>query len=255
MTTPSELELLMERSKANGAEDAAFFRALLDATVYVHVPKDKRQFPWRFMQFQRSDEPGMLIPFFTNRARAEKSTQRVARVIAMEGRAFLEASRGSTLILNPEETPCCVLYPEEVASLLDESYMARIDPLSVDEEGPFACAIDSIPEGLVEILIPVLRDLPFVEVAYVAGRSAKETHGPAATLIVLGGDSKLAERAARALATVLQRQAHRFGAAVDIVHFDTRKPPPKWLTDLGLQPVFRRSTSAGDGAAGNGARN
>lgn len=64
MTTSSELELLMERSKANGAEDAAFFKALLDATIYVHVPKDKHKFPWRFMQFQRSDEPGMLIPFF-----------------------------------------------------------------------------------------------------------------------------------------------------------------------------------------------
>lgn len=81
----------------------------------------------------------MLTPFFPDRSRAEKSTQRVARVIAIKGRAFLEGSRGSTLILNPEEPPCCILYPEEVVLLLDESHMARVDPLSVDEEVPFAC--------------------------------------------------------------------------------------------------------------------
>ena len=255
MTTSSELELLMKRSKANGAEDATFFKALLDATIYVHVPKDKRQFPSRFMQFRRSDEPGMLIPFFIDRTHAERSTQRVARVVAMKGRAFLEASRGSTLILNPEETPCCILYPEEVASLLDESYMARVEALSIDEEGALACAPDSIPEGLVEILILVLRDLPFVEVAYVARRASDKAQDPGATLIVLGGDPKLAERAARAVATVLQRQAPRFETGVDMVHFDTSKPPPEWLTDLGLQPVFRRATSAGGDAAGNAPRN
>lgn len=99
----------------------------------------------------------MLTPFFPDRSRAEKSTQGVAHVVAMKGRAFLEASRGSTLILNPEETPCCILYPEEVASLLDESYMALVEALSIDEEGALVCSPDSIPEGLVEILIPARR--------------------------------------------------------------------------------------------------
>jgi len=255
MTTSSELELLMERSKASGAEDAAFFKALLDATIYVHVPKDKRQFPWRFMRFRRPGEAGMLTPFFTDRRRAKKSTQRVARVVAMQGRAFLEASRGSTVILNPEDTPCCILYPEEVASLLDENYMAPVVGLGVDEARVFACASGSIPDGLVEILIPVLRDLPFVDVAYVARRSSDKPQDPGATLIVLGGDPRLAERAARALTTVLQRQAARFVAGVDMAHFDTSQPPPKWLTDLGLQPVFRRSLSSVDDEASNPNRN
>lgn len=196
----------------------------------------------------------MLTPFFPDRSRAEKSTQSVAHVVAMKGRAFLEASRGSTLILHPEETPCCILYPEEVASLLDESYMALVEALSIDEEGAL-CSPDSIPEGLVEILIPVLQDLPFVEVAYVARRASNGIQDPGAALIVLGGDPKLAERAARAVATVLQRQAPRFETGVDLVHFDTSNPPPKWLTDLGLQPVFRRSTGAGHDEVGNATRN
>ncbi len=174
----------------------------------------------------------MLTPFFPDRSRAEKSTQGVAHVVAMKGRAFLEASRGSTLILNPEETPCCILYPEEVASLLDKSYMALVEALSVDEEGTLACSPDSIPEGLVEILIPALQDLPFVEVAYVARRASNGVQDPGAALIVWGGDPKLAERAAGAVATVLQRQAPRFETGVDLMHFDTSKPPPKWLTDL-----------------------
>jgi hypothetical protein len=197
----------------------------------------------------------MLTPFFTIRASARKSTQHVARLLARNGRSFLEASRGSTLILNPEDTPCCILYPEEVASLLDESFVARVGGLGVDEEGASICAPDAMPDGLLEILIAVLWDLPFVDVAYIAKRSSDKPQDPDVTLVILGGDPKLAERAARALATVLQRQAARFGAGVDMVHFDTSKPPPEWLTDVGLQPVFRRSMSSVHDSANHSTRN
>lgn len=244
MTTPKELELLMERAKADGAEDPAFFEALLEATIYVHVPKDKRQFPWRFMQFRHPIEGITVVPFFTNKARARRATQGMAHVEALNGRAFMEATRGFTLILNPQETPCCILYPEEVVSLLDEGYLAEVQSVEIDDLPSSIVALDSPPEGLVEILIPVLQDLPFVEVAYIAGRSSNKPEDPAATLIVLGGDPKLAERAARALTTVLQRQSSRFVAALDVLHFDTSKPPPEWIAGLALQPVFRRSTSA-----------
>src|SRR6185312_8710327 len=232
-----KLKELLERAKGDAGEDPAFLRALLDAQIYAHVPRSKRLYPWRFMQFRRR-EGIMVVPCFSTEKKAKRASGSVARVIAMTGRQFLESTLGSTVILNPEDTPCCILYPEEVASLLDENYMAPVVGLGVDEARVFACASGSIPDGLVEILIPVLRDLPFVDVAYVARRSSDKPQDPGATLIVLGGDPRLAERAARALTTVLQRQAARFVAGVDMAHFDTSQPPPKWLTDLGLQPVF-----------------
>jgi len=233
----------MKRSKANGAEDAAFFKTLLDATVYMHLPKDRHKFFW-LHAISVIGRAGMLVPFFTKRSRAEKSTQHVARVIAMKGRAFLEASRGSTLILNPEETPCCILYPEQVASLFDESYMARVEAFSIDEEGPLACALDSVPEGLVGILIPVLRDLLFVEVAYVARRTSNGVQDPSAALIVLGGDRKLAERAVIAAVSSSWRWIRRSHAT---------SPPSACTASRRVTPAARVKRSRGWAAVSSSA--
>ena len=39
------LRKLMKQAQADGSKDAALFHALLDATVYVHIPKFKQLHP------------------------------------------------------------------------------------------------------------------------------------------------------------------------------------------------------------------
>lgn len=247
VTSGAELEDLMERAKADARADAQFFSALLRATVYAHVPTAKRPGQARFMTFNRQPDGVSVVPFFTDEARARRSTQGMARVVAMRGRAFLEATRGSTLVLNPQDTPCCFLYPEEVAALLDEGYMAEVQEWNVDDGGSRVCSPPKIPAGLVEVAVAAVRDLAYVDSIYVAGIQ-QDQHADPTILLAVGGDAKFAERAARALATVLQRQASKFGTVVDMMHFDPGAPPP-WIEALKLQPVYRRSARASQDTA------
>lgn len=234
----------MKQAQADGSKDAEFFLALLDASVYVHIPKFKKLHPWRFMQFHHSGTGVMLVPFFTDQKRARRAAQSVAQVEAMNGRAFMNATRGSTLILNPEDTPCCILYPEEIAALLDEGYMARVQQIKARDTDSSICRISQVPNDLITLVVPVLRELPYVDIAYVAGRAGKDQPGLTTYLLALGGDPKFAERAARAVTTVLQRQADRFQTVVDLKYFDVRETPPAWIADLELKPVYRRGGDA-----------
>lgn len=247
MTSAAKLAVLMERAKADVRADAQFFSALLGATVYAHVPTAKRSGQPRFMTFNRQPDGVSVVPFFTDEARARRSTQGVARVVAMRGRGFLEATRGSTLVLNPQDTPCCFLYPEEVTALLDEGYMAEVQERNVDDGGSRVCSPPKIPAGLVEIAVAEIRDLAYVDSMYVAGIQ-QDQHADPTILLAVGGDAKFAERAARALATVLQRQSLKFGTVVDMMHFDPETPPP-WIDTLKLHPVYKRSARASQDAA------
>lgn len=244
MTSPSMLRKLMKQAQADGAKDATFFHALLDATVYVHIPKFKQLHPWRFMQFHHSGTGVLLVPFFTDQKRARRATQSVAQVEAMNGRAFMNATRGSTLILNPEDTPCCILYPEEIAALLDEGYMARVQQIKARDIDPSIRRLSRAPNDLITLVVPVLRELPYVDIAYVAGLAWKDQPGLTTYLLALGGDPKFAERAARAVTTVLQRPVDRFQTVVDLTYFDVRDTPPAWIADLEVKPVYRRGADA-----------
>ena len=244
MTSPSMLRKLMRQAQADGSKDAEFFHALLDATVYVHIPKFKQLHPWRFMQVNHSGTGVLVVPFFTDQKRARRATQSVAQVEAMNCRAFMDATRGSTLILNPEDTPCCILYPEEIAVLLDEGYMARVQQIKARDTDPTICRLSQIPNDLITLVVPVLRELPYVDIAYVVGRAWKDQPDLTTYLLALGGDPKFAERAARAVTTVLQRQADRFQTVVDLTYFDVRETPPAWIADLEVNPVYRRGADA-----------
>lgn len=239
MTQPTTLQYLMERAKADGSQDPEFFHALLEATVYVHVPRFRQLHPWRFMQFRHPDTGIPMVPFFTDEKRARRAAQSVARVKTMTGRAFMEATRGATLILDPENTPCCILYPEEISALLDEGYMACVQQVKIDDAGTSFCDVPEIPPGLIELVVTVLRELPYVHVAYIAGLDWNDRSGPTTPLIALVCYPKFAERAARAVTTVLQRQADRFHTVVDLTHFDDSKTPPEWIAALELKPVYR----------------
>jgi len=247
MTSAAELADLMERAKADARADAQSFSAFLGPTRHAQVPTAKGPGQARFMTFNRQPDGVSVVPFFTDEARARRSTQGVARVVAMRGRAFLEATRGSTLVLNPQDTPCCFLYPEEVVALLDEGYMADVQERNIDDGGSRVCSPPQVPADLIEIAVAAVRDLAYVDSMYVAGIQ-QDQHADPTILFAVGGDARFAERAARALATVLQRQASKFGTVVDMMHFDPWAPPP-WIEALKLQPVYRRSARASQDTA------
>ncbi|WEN13770.1 SseB family protein [Rhodanobacter sp. AS-Z3] len=97
----------------------AFFMALLDATVYSHVPREPAPAGrMRFHQFVRPDNGQTVMPFFTDREQAEFASTGNVGIMAMGARRFFELTRGATLMLNPNLDKI-TLYPPEIKALLN----------------------------------------------------------------------------------------------------------------------------------------
>lgn len=243
MTSAVELERLMKCAQTDARADPLFFTALLDATVYAHVPAAVPCGHKGFLSFRHPQNGVTMVAFFTDERRAQRATEGVARVVALNGRAFMEATRGSTLALNPQDTQTCVLYPEEAGALLDQGYMAECQKLSLDDDTMRVGRLDKPPGGLLEIVVGVLRELPYVEIAYLAARASDDDSEPASILLAVGCASQFTERTARALGSVLQRQCERFGVLLDMLGIDPSEPP-SWIGALKLEPVYRRLSAA-----------
>lgn len=248
----AQLDRLMARAIRDPREESAFFRALLKATVYAHIPLtdriDSSADRIRFVQFHRPDDGQLVLPFFTDEKKARFATGATVRIIAMKGRHLLELTRGATLMLNPNDARC-VLYPEEVDTLLRTGFIARIERFMVEEGtaplvGP---PTNEPPSWLIDALITALAKLPFVQLAYIAGLYGR-TEEPQQTgfLIAIGGDRQYAERAIHAATAVLQPlcQAHE-GPAVDMTHFDaSAEECPEWVGKFSLKPFYDRAWGA-----------
>lgn len=244
---PTFLERLMSRAIADWREEPVFFQALMKATVYAHIPltdhvnADTDRV--RFIQFRRPNDGQLVLPFFTDKEKAQFAAQSEAQVIALDGRLFLELTRGATLMLDPNDCSC-TLYPEEVEALLRTGRIATIQKFIVQKESaPRVGPSQNTPAWLIDKLIPVLAKLPFVQTAYLAGLY-NNAYAPEQTglVIALEGDKAYTERAIHAVATVVQPlcEAHN-SLPLDLTHFDAKVSIPSWVTELALQPFYDRS--------------
>ncbi|WP_250887335.1 MULTISPECIES: enhanced serine sensitivity protein SseB C-terminal domain-containing protein [unclassified Rhodanobacter] len=104
------------------SEDAqeAVFKALLDATVYAHVPVESPpEGVMRFIQFVRPDNGQTVLPFFSDKEQSEAAAVGgAALTVAMSGRHLFKLTRGATLMLNPNLDKV-TLYPPEIDALLE----------------------------------------------------------------------------------------------------------------------------------------
>lgn len=244
------LERLMARAIADQREESSFFQTLLNATIYAHIPLTDRVNSHsdriRFVQFHRPDNGQLTLPFFTDLKKARFAAQSNVRIIALKGRAFLELTRGATLMLDPNDNGC-TLYPEEVEALLLTGQVAVIQPFTVEEESmPLVGPPQDSSSWLIDALIPPLAKLPFVQVAYLGGVfSRTEVPEQTGLLIVVGGEQAHAERAVHAVLTAIQPLAAKHEEMpIDITHFDPTENVPAWITHIALQPFYEREWGA-----------
>lgn len=102
-TSADELARLMLEALADKAAEPAFFRGLLDATVYAHVPRHDRSGRLRLIQFT-TPEGLTVLPFFSDEVQAKAAARSAATVVVLMGRQLLELTRGATLMLNPKRS-------------------------------------------------------------------------------------------------------------------------------------------------------
>lgn len=233
-----QLNHLMRRALADKAAEPAFFRALLEAKVYVHTPRASRGGRLCLIQFKRPD--GLLVvPFFSDEGQAKAAAGTAARIVKLSGRELFQLTRGATLMLNPNGTNC-TLYPEEIAALLDRGDVAIVEQLEVGEEHMCIDQPREQPTWLIDPLISLYGQLACVEAAYLA-----EVHLPMDLnrtwlLIAIAVKAVDAKRSARATITALQSQCEEKEISVDLTAFEPNKPP-EWLMEARIDPFYARS--------------
>lgn len=239
-----ELELLRERAIQH-QEDAPYFRALLEATLYAHAPISDDSGRIRFVQFPHPDTRKDILPFFTDVEQAHAAAQGHAKVLAMAGRLFFELTLGASLILNPNRD-AVMLYPEEIRELLETGQVAEVQRENLLE--PAAMAFDlprHAPDWLAEWLRVSLPQLPYVETAYLVDAHRPEAPAVVTVMIVLAVAPEYFERVGRAVTTLLQPYAHELEVFVDVLPYDPRGEKGQWGKNLELKPVYERSADAG----------
>lgn len=142
-------------------------------------------------------------------------------------------------MINPSDGGA-VLYPEEVASLLETGALAHVQSTRVEDgRGVYVFAPLDVPAWLTRLLWKTLKEMGLVEAAYLVKMNWVEQEDGAALLIALGVAKPNGERACRALATALQ--AHDLDALrfqIDVTTFDPAQPLPGFLSGNEAKRVY-----------------
>ena len=228
----------MERLRIDPAQEPAFFRRLLEATVYVHVPVSDDSKNLRLVQFRHPDGFD-AIPFFTSLQKARFASSRAVRIVELEARELLSQTRGATLMLNPNDGGA-VLYPEEIASLLDTGFMARIE--KIEHPQLEIRPATSVPAWLIAAVRDSAQATDYVDAAFIVeSRDASDLNGPLGLVIYLVVDPSLAERAARLVTAAVQPLCTGLNAIIDIMIHDRTLPLPEHLTQPGVIAIYDRT--------------
>ena len=247
ITSIGELLTLASQDKR---EEPEFFRALLDATVYAHISvKDRTDLKrLRFIQFAHPQNGQLLLPFFTDETKAREGIGADRAVFPTSGRVLFELTRGATLMLNPNDQGC-ILYPEEVVTLLETGYIATVTPYDLPEGntplvGPWGA---DQPAWLMDALTTTLAKLTYVEVAYeICVFTSMEPPEQSGFLIAIGSEGQYRNRTMHAVTAALQPvcMVHNF-TGVDLMHFDPHvEGAPNWVNKFQLRPFYDRSWGA-----------
>lgn len=244
MTSTYTLTRLLARAIGDRSAEPEFFRALLDASVYAHVPStDRISRRLRFIQFNHPDTDQLLLPFFSDEKKAQLAAGSAARIVTLPGRVFLESTVGATLMLNPNDEHC-TLYPEEIKQLLLTGELATIETFEVLKgHEPLLGPPEQIPAWLADLLIKTLATLPFVKVAYICSLHDPKDRAKHGQLLALGVDAggNFGERAARAVISATQTACRLQDFLLDITYFVDPVANPAWATSLELEPIYERT--------------
>ena len=148
--------------------EQTFYKALMEATVYAHVPAaptppDRI----RFIQFIRPDSGQTVLPFFTDRGQAEVAGDGKAAIVAMAGRRLFELTRGATLMLNPNRDQL-TFYPPEIRALLEGRPLGVFTQERLEAHEQVGVCSPSIPtDALVLALCGLYEREPSVRAGYV----------------------------------------------------------------------------------------
>lgn len=203
----NELETLLEQAATEPAYRPAFFRTLLESTVWVPgtaaegeaIVEDSAL----DLEHWEKDDGSSVIPFFTSLAALQQAVDKEQAFVVMPARTLFEMTLGETLFLNAKLPTGKEFTPREISHLVGEEG----SPLSQQEvlEGGTALLLSEVaepPAQMVDSLTTLFKSLKTVKRAFLC--SVKEQADEQANLLIgieAEGDIEAIVHAAGSVAT------------------------------------------------------
>jgi len=203
----NELETLLEQAATEPAHRPAFFRVLLESTVWVPgtaaegeaIDADSAV----ELQHWEKDDSTSVIPFFTSVEALQQAISHEQAFVVMPVRTLFEMTQGATLFLNAKLPTGKEFTPREITHLIsDES-----DPLTQQEvlDGGTSLLLSEVaepPAQMVDSLTTLFKNLKTVKRAFICSIKERADEQPNLLIgIEAEGDIEAIIRQAGSVAT------------------------------------------------------
>lgn len=185
--TKNELETLLEQAATEPAYRPAFFRTLLDSTVWVpgNAAEGEAVVEESALDIQHweKDDGTSVLPFFTSLTALQQAIDDEQAFVVMPARTLFEMTLGETLFLNAKLPTGKEFTPREISHLVGEEG----SPLSQQEvlEGGTALLLSEVaepPAQMVDSLTTLFKSIKTVKRAFIC--SIKEQADAQANLLI-----------------------------------------------------------------------
>ncbi|EGI6444787.1 enhanced serine sensitivity protein SseB [Salmonella enterica subsp. enterica serovar Johannesburg] len=186
--TKNELEILLEKAATEPAHRPAFFRTLLESTVWVPgsaaegeaIVEDSAL----DLQHWEKEDGTTVIPFFTSLEALQQAVEDEQAFVVMPARTLFEMTLGETLFLNAKLPTGKEFMPREISLLLAEEG----SPLSTQEvlEGGESLILSEVAEPplqMIDSLTTLFKTIKPVKRAFLC---AIKEHADAQPSLLIG---------------------------------------------------------------------
>ncbi|HBQ7186600.1 TPA: enhanced serine sensitivity protein SseB, partial [Salmonella enterica subsp. enterica serovar Kentucky] len=186
--TKNELEILLEKAATEPAHRPAFFRTLLESTVWVPgsaaegeaIVEDSAL----DLQHWEKEDGTTVIPFFTSLEALQQAVEDEQAFVVMPARTLFEMTLGETLFLNAKLPTGKEFMPREISLLLAE----ESSPLSTQEvlEGGESLILSEVaepPSQMIDSLTTLFKTIKPVKRAFLC---AIKEHADAQPNLLIG---------------------------------------------------------------------
>lgn len=250
---PNELERLLDLACSEPGYAPEFYRCLLASEVYALIPTvghGMDEGKLRFVMWRGAD--GLdVIPYFASHGALRRALKSGWQPVKFTGRVFLKATRGATIVLNPNEAATSRLTPTEVTLLLDTGAISSPER-TAPTDGQM-CSLQIVatpPTATLQSLSVLFSRHRSVRKAYLALYFPQEKPEARCYLIVIRMDNHDADRLVRESAQVIQDVPPDlnidlltcFEDAHDLLHLISDLAPPFYDQAWGERLMVPEST-------------
>jgi hypothetical protein len=239
-------EALIAASSASDARPSAFYRLLLESTLFVvddnpdnPAGEGSRMLqPGTDLHFRVMVIEGVpFVPLFSSLARLQAVVTGPRKYVGMIGRDLLGMIRGSHAVLNYGSDCGARFHMDELDGMLSGEIFRGYTTHVVEKQASLLLGLPAVhPTHLTDALSDFLRKEKTVKAAYLAHGAYADTNEPPHSIIGIDASGDFAELMPRVTDAI--RDASRPGELVDVIQLGDTGPSNYMRTET--KPFYKR---------------